>query len=748
MKRPLVWGTFAFVISSLISIRITKNALEIMLFTSLAAVMLFIVLFFIIKKSKLVPKLLFISVFAFLGFFLCATLHIPKAEKAKSFDGTAGEVNAQIIKLDKYEHYTTLLIRTYNIDTEKARVNIITQIPENTENFMEGDGICLSGEIYANFPESLGYSYSDYYASREVFLKMHTDEIRRCDEFSNEFRRLVYTFRQECQEKIDTLDNSGLLRALVLGDKTKLSPEIKSDFQLLGLSHAIAVSGMHLSLIVMSLYIFLKRRGVSKYILSFSCILLTLFYMALTGFSFSIVRASVMMIMYFLSLLVRRTNDTLTTLFASLLFLCANNVYSILDIGFSLSFTSTLGIIVFVPKTLEKLEGLKLFEKDFNKTNKAFFKNAVKRFIFALISLVTNTLAALCASLPLTLLYFNSVTPLAILTNLLVLFFINALLVFSILYIISSFIFLFPIAFILRHLCNFISGAVILETHFLAEALPSPLRFAPEICIALSIVSAILLTIFLFLKPPKSLILLFLCNTILLALILLGGNKVFFKYPTVTLSTTSSCKDIIIEEKGETVLVCSHLDNEAAIQSLIEMLEYRSVAKIDEALFIVKSNIPCDKISVLLENYEVEKLTILPATSKTLKNKREFDTSFSSFNTSYSKDRTKSLTSSTQVFAYRDNFVCTQIKTDNSSISILYNISGELPPSHLNISKSDVAIVYGKNNLPIKIKNPVAYLFEEEGAPLFPKNAEPTDDYLYCLIKFNKTSLSFSAIKK
>ncbi len=751
IKRPLVWGTTSFILASLIALKADKALLIPLLGTAFALFAVFI-LIYLFTKNTFCGKFAFILFFLFMGFALFFLVHLPREEKAKSFDGFSGEVYAEVVQMERREYYTNAVVKTHRIGNENVRVKIKISLPFIDEEIKEGDGVKLSGEINTDFSTSLTFNSANYSAAREIFLKMDVESIEKTEGKTNPFRRSIYDFRKLCTKKLSSLDNTGLVLALVLGDKTQLPPEINADFQDLGLSHAIAVSGMHLSLIVMSLFLLLRRKGVGKYPLSISCILLTVFYMALTGFSFSITRAGIMMIMYFLSLLSHRKNDTLTTLFASVLFLCIHSTRSILDVGFQLSFVSTLGILVFVPKIIFKLENLKFFscEKKDGFIEKCIY--LLRKRIFELVILIINTVSALCAALPFTLIYFRSVAAFSIISNILVLFFINALLVLCIIHLVLSFIFVSPLSFVLavtKFICDLLSNIVIFETDFLADLFLKPLHFPPEMSYTLAFLCAVFLVVFLFVKSTNALLYLFLCNVFSVLLFVLLGRFIFYPFPNVTMSVSKTCKDILIEEGNKTLLISSALDMSTSSEKLFEMLEYRSVLSIDEAVFLVEDTIPKEKIDGVMSVCEIDKIVIIPATSEIIENKSEFlrETKDKCV-VEFCRSKTYKVTEFAEIITYADSFVCINIETERNKAVICHSIDKELFPAVSGLSSSDIAVIYGGVELPPKIKNAKLYLIEIGEDTFMPKGAVSASETQFCFIRFSKDDVFIKTIQK
>ncbi len=146
------------------------------------------------------------------------------------------------------------------------------------------------------------------------------------------------------------------LTAILTGDRTALKRDgyLYAMLQESGVVHCVAVSGMHLSFLTSFLYVLLGRGRVSSLV----CMPVILLFMAVTGFTPSVVRAGVMQLAVCLASLFRQDYDSRSALGLALLLLAAWNPYSLLNVGLQLSFASTLGILLFsspIQRALPKL---------------------------------------------------------------------------------------------------------------------------------------------------------------------------------------------------------------------------------------------------------------------------------------------------------------------------------------------------------------------------------------------------------
>ena len=140
-----------------------------------------------------------------------------------------------------------------------------------------------------------------------------------------------------------------LMKAVVLSDFSSLTEETYAKFRDTGTAHLLAISGQHFSIIIMSIYGILSLIGVSKRTGSISCALLAVVYASFVGFTPSVSRAAIMMIIVFASFFAMREPDGITSLFFALTVLLVANPYSIASASLQLSFLSCLGIILVSP---------------------------------------------------------------------------------------------------------------------------------------------------------------------------------------------------------------------------------------------------------------------------------------------------------------------------------------------------------------------------------------------------------------
>lgn len=159
---------------------------------------------------------------------------------------------------------------------------------------------------------------------------------------------------------------AAVLNGMLVGDTEHIASGTKETFQRSGVMHLFAVSGFHTSLWAMLLFHFLLRCGLGRKSSSGLSILFLLFFVVLTGFARSAIRAAVMMGVFFLSRLFLRSPDPLGSLGMAVLCVLAPNPFYGGDAGVLLSYFATLGILSLYPPTAAALRDRFLKEKIHN----------------------------------------------------------------------------------------------------------------------------------------------------------------------------------------------------------------------------------------------------------------------------------------------------------------------------------------------------------------------------------------------
>ena len=207
----------------------------------------------------------------------------------------------------------------------------------------------------------------------------------------------------ELRERIRALfpdDAAPFLCALLTGDRTGLSVSADADISEAGLSHVLAVSGMHCGFLIALIAFLLRRR--SRAMTAAVGILSLIFYALMTGAKPSVIRACIMISLLLLAPLARREPDSPTALSVALFLILLQNPYAAASVSLQLSFASVAGLLWLTPKLYAVLSG----------------ENAsgVRKFIAASFS---ASIGATAFTAPLCAVYFGVLSLIAPLSNLL-----------------------------------------------------------------------------------------------------------------------------------------------------------------------------------------------------------------------------------------------------------------------------------------------------------------------------------------
>ncbi|MDR1805709.1 MAG: ComEC/Rec2 family competence protein [Clostridium sp.] len=169
----------------------------------------------------------------------------------------------------------------------------------------------------------------------------------------------VFALRAKLLGSIDEYlpnEYGALTKGLMLGDISGLSAQTSSNFRILGISHLIAVSGQHLAIwcvaVLAPLFNVLRAKKRTQAIFISSFVLL---FMALTGFSDSIVRSGLMLLLTQAGAILNRRADSLNSLGFAVLVICIASPGAAQGLGLQLSFLATLGILLGAENSTPKI---------------------------------------------------------------------------------------------------------------------------------------------------------------------------------------------------------------------------------------------------------------------------------------------------------------------------------------------------------------------------------------------------------
>ena len=349
MKRPFVFiGTAMFISTFLLSYLGTSAA---MVFSAVG-IIVGTTSFFLKNKHKHFRKLLCICISVIIAsslFSLKTAYDYSPAlllcdEKTHSISGTV---------TDSSESYGSYYYTLDNISLDGNEIRQKIRIKSDVyRNAQTDDTIsCSAVRIYTlgsgNRNVHLNYKSDGTYLGAYTYNSELTISKAETHSFLYYIQQIKYYLTDTLYENTDS-QTASIITALLVGDDSGIEYDTLLNFRFSGVAHLFAVSGFHLALWT-SLISKLMTKYFRKYkrtsaILS---IVFILFFIALTGFSKSVIRAGIMLIIMYFGKIIKYKSDSINSLFTALTVILLANPFAATSISLQMSFLSTLGIISF-----------------------------------------------------------------------------------------------------------------------------------------------------------------------------------------------------------------------------------------------------------------------------------------------------------------------------------------------------------------------------------------------------------------
>ena len=357
--------------------------------------MLCIIIFLLItwKNKNLNARKTIICIIVFLAFFIRGAY-----EQKTNTTHISDEKNIDIILTidDRIQVNGNYLKGIAKLNKEKVLFTyILKDEKEKTffKEYFQGGMLKVNADIEDIGEKKNFYSfdYKKYNENKGIFKNVKVNDIKNFEENKGIISK-IKIWRISLGNKIHkeiSFDKSGYIEALIFGDKAYLEKDEIINYKNLGTSHLLAISGLHLGVLISLIYFILLRLRFSVEIIEKIVFLVIPFYMLISGFSPSVLRAGGMIMLYIIFRKKDMTKlEALLTTFILMLFI---NPLFIFDIGFELSFLITFCL---------------LMSDDFLSGSKNIFTSGFK------ISLVSSL-----ASLPILVMNFYTFSYISIISN-------------------------------------------------------------------------------------------------------------------------------------------------------------------------------------------------------------------------------------------------------------------------------------------------------------------------------------------
>ena len=340
----------------------------------------------------------------------------------------------------EYKNRYKLNVLTVNSSDKYQSTQMYIEV-EKDISFQYGDKVMLQGEFRKGSKQrnTGGFDYQLYLKSIHIYGTLKVENYKKISsDNANWFEKSMNDIKLVISQNIENLleeQEQQIVKGFILGDTTALDEELKEKFQIANISHVLAVSGMHIVYIVIGIEIVFKK-WLGKRHVKYVVIIGLVFYMALTGYTSSIVRAGIMGMMNIVAFLVYRKNDIWTSIAISLGIILIQNPYAITGVGLQLSYLGTIGIILFNKSIKQYFDNRKWIKNNISiKRSKR-----ISQIVENLKDMIAVTLSAQLMILPVMLYHFNMIGIYFVITNILVSIVTGPIMFLSVIFVFSSFI--------------------------------------------------------------------------------------------------------------------------------------------------------------------------------------------------------------------------------------------------------------------------------------------------------------------
>jgi competence protein ComEC len=276
-----------------------------------------------------------------------------------------------VTRLEEKGEQWYLYIAQASGQSGQASIGVVVILDAVPEGVIPGSRVRVKGEMEA-FPSATNPGQFDakaYYNAQGYMLRSFSAEVELQRE-AGFFYRVLYGIRVgvgRVLEEISCEQDLGVWCAMLLGERSALDDDTQNLFQTGGISHILAISGLHISFIGICLYGLLRKAGLSIVLSSMTGSVVLIGYTVMTGGSVSAQRACVMMLLSFGAGCLGRTPDLLSDMSLAWILIALRYPAQITQAGCQLSFGAILAVGLFLPileenvrRNKKKGEGVKI----------------------------------------------------------------------------------------------------------------------------------------------------------------------------------------------------------------------------------------------------------------------------------------------------------------------------------------------------------------------------------------------------
>lgn len=291
-----------------------------------------------------------------LSAFLIGIVHMQKEEvfrdayMSKIIDDTQGVVFGEISKIEHTDYGVRMILSDAYIHLEEENIpcNKVL-VYASVSHFQVGEIHKITGQFnrFESARNEGNFDAHTYYQSQKIDFSIWCEESQLIAESSVLPAHLLLNLKTRMEQVFTSCMDTkpaGFFTGMILGDKTNLDEGLKELFTLAGISHILAISGLHVSIIGRGFYQQLRKRGVGFGVAGIVSGVVLVAYCFMVGNGMSTIRAVGMMLLFFLAQYLGKSYDMLNSLGAMVLLLLWENPFLIGYSGFWFSVMALVGV--------------------------------------------------------------------------------------------------------------------------------------------------------------------------------------------------------------------------------------------------------------------------------------------------------------------------------------------------------------------------------------------------------------------
>ncbi len=274
---------------------------------------------------------------------------IPASSIYRGEDKQVVCVQGQVYKKENKSKYQIIYLKNNSVRDFKLMIY--------DKNFIQisiGQKVEVNGTI-GHFDEARNpgnFNQALYYAKQDVYGVIWANSIKIIDNKEHVFLEKLYQFKQLWKSKLlECMDEKqgGILVAMLLGDKEAMNSDVQELYQVNGIGHILAISGLHISFIGLGIYKLLRKSGLGFESAGLIGVSVLTLYVCMIGFTVSVIRAYVMLSFRIGADMCGRVYDMLTALMVAATITVYSQPLYLADEGFWMSYGAIFGLLLVLP---------------------------------------------------------------------------------------------------------------------------------------------------------------------------------------------------------------------------------------------------------------------------------------------------------------------------------------------------------------------------------------------------------------